>query len=128
LLKVRGRSAEEWNYKFFKADQPRTRRKIRTRKRALFVDALYGLLGNKSGGGFNAFSFAISNTTWSSSALMRLWRSTILCQSLFSMETSHRNSSDEVNSRFVSKPDMWLIVLLPVPEASKFMFCCMVVS
>lgn len=39
-----------------------------TQKSAI-VEALYGLLGNKSGGGFNAFFFAISNTTWSSSLL-----------------------------------------------------------
>jgi hypothetical protein len=59
-----------------------------TQKSAI-VEALYGLLGNKSGGGFNAFSFAISNATWSSSALMRLLRSTSLCQSVFTVKSPH---------------------------------------
>ncbi|HWY55432.1 MAG TPA: hypothetical protein VNZ03_13260 [Terriglobales bacterium] len=34
-----------------------------TQKSAI-VEALYGLLGNKSGGGFIPFSFAISNSIW----------------------------------------------------------------
>jgi hypothetical protein len=57
-----------------------------TQKSAI-VDALYGLLGKKSGGGFNDFSFASSNTTWSSSALMRQLRSTSLCQSVFTVKS-----------------------------------------
>jgi hypothetical protein len=60
-----------------------------TQKSAI-VEALYGLLGNKSGGGFNVFSFAISNTTWSSSALMRLLRSTSLCLSVFTVKSPHK--------------------------------------
>jgi len=59
-----------------------------TQKSAI-VEALYGLLGNKSRGFFNAFSFAISNATWSSSAFMRLLRSTSLCQSVFTVKSPH---------------------------------------
>jgi hypothetical protein len=95
------------------------------------VEALYGVLGNKSGGGFNDSSFAISNTTWSSSALMRLLRSTNLCQSVFTVKSPHtilaprqlpgwsrsRTSGADRGNRQTDQKIVWLGVITGLQES-----------